>query len=611
MSNKIHSTVLVFISLQFFVTEAEVFADASAKLEQAKSSIISLIKEGNYAQAKAKTQKLVADFSADAALPEALSSVAMQFELSDKYDDAKSVYQQMRKIRPDSIWLSKAKLGVARTEVLSLIMAKDSRAKGVFDKLLADFSGHPDLPETLYYVARRYEWADKYEDAKAVYYRQLTQGHYDSPYTAKAKLGAARADILFLILSGNYDQAKKVFDKAVVDFSGHPNWPDTLYWIAERYKWAGRYEDAKDFYQKIIQGYPNSPYADRAKLGIPRADVQFLIRSYDFINAKKALDKMVADFDGHPDLPETLYWCAEKYGLSDNYEEEKAVYQKIMQKYPDSSYTKKAELGFKRADILSLILSKNYDQAKDAYNKLLTEGLSGHPDFPSTLLSIARRNEWGQQFNEAKSIYQKVIQDYPDSSYAGKATLGLSRTEVASLIDSQDYNGADAAFDKLVTDFSNHPDLPRAILATGEMCYREGLSKESAGLEVQAKDRFEKAVQMWEKLINQFPDSYSVPEACCWAGDCYFEKLNKYEDAIRCFQKVVDNYPTYQHAWHAQFMIGRSFEVLKDAGVVDKSEADAKIKAAYEKVIRNYPDCSAAGYADNWLSSKVKVEKEK
>lgn len=97
-----------------------------------------------------------------------------------------------------------------------------------------------------------------------------------------------------------------------VDFSGHPDWPDTLWWVAERYKWAGKYEEAKDFYRKMIEDYPDSPFAERSKLGIPRAEVWYLIRSYDFFKAKKALDAMAADFSNHPDLPETLYGCAEK-----------------------------------------------------------------------------------------------------------------------------------------------------------------------------------------------------------------------------------------------------------------------------------------------------------
>jgi tetratricopeptide (TPR) repeat protein len=505
-----------------------------ASLDEDKSNIISLIEQGKYDQAKTETQKLISSSPKTSALSEVVSSIAMQFELLDKYDDAKGLYQQMLQTNPDSTWTSKAKLGIARTEVLLLIMAKDGRVKAAYDKLVADFAGHPDLAETRYYVARRYEWADKYEDAKAVYYQQITQGHNDSPYTPMAKLGIARTNVLSLIMSQNQIQAKKDFDKLVTDFSGNPDLPDTIYYVARRYEWADNYEEAKNVYQQLLQSVsPADPnWADRSKLG------------------------------------------------------------------------------FERANILSLILSQNYDQAEVAYDKLLTEGLSNHSDFPATLHWIARRYEWGKKFDEAKNIYQKIITDYPNCSYVSKARLGLSRAEVAARIDSQDYNGADAAFDKLVTDFSNHPDLVTAILASGEQCYKEGLSKESAGLEVQAMDRFEKAVQMWEKLITQFPDSSWVPEACCWAGDCYFEKLNRYEDSIHCFQKVTDNYPKYKYAWHAQFMVGRSYEVLKNKGVVDKSAADAKIKDAYERVMENYPDCSAAGYASNWLSNQARVEKE-
>jgi len=88
------------------------------------------------------------------------------------------------------------------------------------------------------------------------------------------------------------------------------------------------------------------------------------------------------------------------------------------------------------------------------------------------------------------------------------------------------------------------------------------------------------------KQINVFPASSQTPEVCCRAGDCYF-KVGKYEDSIRCFQKVVDNYPKYEHAWHAQFTVGRCYEELRNSGKVEKATADAKVNTAYKQIVEN------------------------
>jgi tetratricopeptide (TPR) repeat protein len=168
---------------------------------------------------------------------------------------------------------------------------------------------------------------------------------------------------------------------------------------------------------------------------------------------------------------------------------------------------------------------------------------------------------------------------------------------------------AAAAIDKLLTDFSGHLDLPRTLLIIGEEYYKKGLSKESEGPADQARDHFEKAVKMWGRLINEFPNSALIPETCCWAGDCY-RKLGQYEKSIQCFQRVVDNYPGYEYAWHAQFMVGRCYEGLKDTGAIERSLADAQINTAYERVIQNYPNCPAAGYVHYQLSRGVITGKE-
>jgi TolA-binding protein len=516
MSNKIHSISLVFVGLLFSVATAKVFVYTSAELEKEKANITPLVDQGNYAQAKTQTQKLLADFPKDSELPKALSEIADRYRWADRYEDAKSLYQQIIQNYPDSSTVADAQFGIARMEVLSLIMLQ------------------------------------------------------------------------------KYDGAKEAFDKMVNDFSKHPDFPEELYWIARKYGWLGRYEDEKSAYQQLIKNCPDSPYAEKARLGASRAAVQSLITSQDYDGAKKALDKMVADFPKHPDLHDSLYWIAREYGYRERHEEEKNAYQRIIKNYPDSPSAGKAQLGFVKANVQSLIMSKDYDGAKEALDKMVAD-FPKHPDLHDALYWIAERYAWSGRFEDAKRIHQQIIQNYPDSPSASKARLGLSRANVLSLMMSQNHDQAKEALDKMVADFSGRPDFPDTLLTMGRQCYEEGLAKEKEGLADQARDLQEKSAQIWDKLINELPASSLTPEACCWAGDCYF-KLGKHKDCIRCFQKVVDDYPQYEHAWHAQFTIGRCYEALRDT--------------AYKQLLEKYPGCPAAERVRNLLSNKTKVEKE-
>ena len=567
MSKKIHSIAIVLIGLLFSLA-----ADASADIEQAKQNVLSLVMKGSYAQARTQTNKLVTDFPADPCLQDALYLIARQYELSDRYEGAKEVYQKMLQNTPGDNWAGKANLGIARTDVLFLIMSKSSQAGEAFNKLVADFKDNPDFTDTLYYAGRRYEWADKYEDAKNVYSRML-EDNSDASWTGKAKLSLARATILSLVMSGNYSGAREAFDKlAAENFSGHEDWPDTLYWIAERYQWAGRYEEAKDFYQKVIQDCPGSPYASKAKLGIPRAEVQFLIRYYRFEEAKKALDKMVADFNDHPDLPATLYRCAEKYRLSDNYEEEKALYQRIQEKYPNNKYASKVKLGLARTSVQYLIKSQNYEQAEEAFGKLVAD-FNGQPDLKDTLCSVARSYGSTNRYEDEKNVYQLIIQRYPDSPSASKAESFIStRSNILFLIASKDYDGAEKALDKMIADFNNHPDLSKSVFIIGEEHYNKALNiiNDPNLPEGEANEHFRRAIVVWDKLITQLPPSAAyTPQTYYYIAVCY-RRLGQYEKAIEYCQKIVDNWPDCEYMGQVKQTMNSCLKTLGQATSVSE-----------------------------------------
>jgi outer membrane protein assembly factor BamD (BamD/ComL family) len=87
----------------------------------------------------------------------------------------------------------------------------------------------------------------------------------------------------------------------------------------------------------------------------------------------------------------------------------------------------------------------------------------------------------------------------------------------------------------------------------------------------------------------------------CFAGD-YYCKVGKYEDSLRCFEKVTESYSDYKFAWYALFMVGRNFESMKNLGLISESEADPKIKAAYQKLVSKWPGSNNAEYAQTWLN---------
>lgn len=422
----------------------------------------------------------------------------------------------------------------------------------------------------------------------------------------KESLFAQRGLALLYILTQRSFDAEEAIDKLTTDFVEYSEPNDVaqaLFDIARQYEWSAKYEEAKNVFARITQHHANSWYVTRTDLAVPRTHIMGLIASGKYEEAQTAVNKLMANsgFHKHMDFPETLYSIGKRYEWSHKYEEAMVYYMKLMQQYPDSPAAGKVPLNARRTAISFLIESGNEVQTEAEINKL-TADFSGQPALPGILYDVAEKYEWSFKFGKARSLYQRVIQQYPDSPQVDNARLGVAKTDILLLISSGEDAAALTAINKLIVDFSEHPGLAIGVSWIGEQYQIKAARLETEGSAGagQVRDCTSKAIAIWKKVINQLQDPIAVPEACHYVGDCY-RKLGKYLKSAEYYQKVVDDYPGYRIAWHCLFMVGRNYEDLKKAGTVSESEADAKIKVAYEQVIEKYPDCKAATAAQSWL----------
>jgi TolA-binding protein len=432
-------------------------------------------------------------------MPETLYDITRRYEWSDRYEDAKRIFQKMTKNYTASPFAKRAQLGSAKITILSLIMSGEyNRAKELIDELVANFSKYPGFPNALYDIAKRYEWADKYEEAKNTYH-QIMQNYPDTSLSKRVVLDFSRVNILSLILSKNYAEADNAIAQLMTgDFSEHLDFPSTLFWIAERYRWADKYEEAKRFYQQIIQNYPNNSYASRAALGFSRADILSLILSQKYTQTMKAVDTLLKDFSDNVDLMDTLYDIARRLEWANMYEDSKYVYEQIIRKYPNSAKFEAAQLGFARANIYYLIIKGQWAQVRSSIDKMAAQ-FAKNPDLPETLYDIAQRYEWSDNFDEAKTVYQQIYKNYPNSSYANKSKLSASRMNILSLMVAGNYSQAERAINKLISNFSENPDLPEALYNIAHI-YAWLI-------------KYEEARNLYQKIISDYPDSSYAAKA--------------------------------------------------------------------------------------------------
>ena len=274
------------------------------------------------------------------------------------------------------------------------------------------------------------------------------------------------------------------------------------------------------------------------------------------------------------------------------YEDVKPLCEYIAENHSDSDLAIKARASVAGADILL-----GNDAAAQAGVDALIRDFAEDPELAGMLWKLGNISCEGGKYDRAAELYQYVIDNWPKTEHEMRAKTGIAKLNISLGNDAN----AQAAIDSLIADFNDHPALPEAIFQVGHGYYTKARLKEKDGLDDKAKEYYRKAITVWEKIINKLPPSATTPQAYYCSAVCYSQELGEYQKGIDYYQQIVDNWPHYQYAWHAQFFVGKYYEKLRNSGSIPDSEANPKIEQAYQAVIEKYPDSKSTPSAALYL----------
>lgn len=595
----------------------EAFADASVQLEQAET----YMEDGKYEQAEAIYKAIVTDYpgaddafkaqekltvlyiawdkqpEAEAAYQELLTKFSEHKHIAEAVDDIADEYRELRKYEkalevyksvvsnwPEAEHAIDSQKDVA---ISNILLGDEAGAQSAIDKLLADFSGNRRLSEVVDNVADAYREARKYEKARQLY-QHVVANWPEAGHAVESQRGVALANILL----GDDVKGGRAIEEMVNRFAEHKNIARALDHLADDLRELGRYKKARDLYKYVVDHWPQDDDAADAQGGVARSSILL----GDEAGAQAAVSKLIADFGTSAQIADAVDNVAEEYRKAGQFVKARQWYQYVVDRWPQDKHAMEAQGGV----VMSNIGLGDESGALAAIDELVTK-YSGNRDLPKCLYHIARKCERSGKGAFADGIYQRIIRDYSDSSYATKAMLDTSHMNILSLIEAGQDSQAQAAYDSLIAAFGDHPKISRSLFFIGEGYYDRALQNESQGRDSEAKANFGKAIAVWQRIIDQSPDP-GITEYAYYFSAMGYSRLGDRQKAVAYYQKVVDDWPDFKFAWNALFMIGRIHESLEKSGSLSKSEAEAKIAAAYTQLLEEYPDCKAATIAIRWLS---------
>jgi tetratricopeptide (TPR) repeat protein len=438
--------------------------------------------------------------------------------------------------------------------------------------------------------AKTYEQAGNYAQAEAIY-KSIP---VNSAYSYDALKAQEKLCCLY-ISWGKEAEAQTSYQALLSGFGGSGGILKAVDHVADRYRQMENYEKAHELYQYIVSTWPAEHAIDSQK-GV----VLSRIHLGDEAGARAAVEKLIAKFSGSQDIDDVLSEIAGEYGKVGKVAKGVELYRQVIEPWCRAEYTPSSQ-----ATAVEFLICIGDDMgAQTATDKLIAD-FSSHNDIAKWLGHIGNIYHRLDKFEKSREICTLVVQRWPQNEEA----MESQKFVALSCIALGDDAGARAAVDKLVAQFSGNLNLRNAMYEIGVQLQLRGYRLDKDTFTEASRECFRTAVGLFEKVVSDFPtasflitrhQNTTSAEACCYAGDAY----SRLEDPIRslaCFQKVLDNYPAYVFAWHAQFMVGRNYEKMEELGLMSKTEADPKIKAAYEQLLEKYPTCQAARYSQEWL----------
>jgi len=496
-------------------------------------------------------------------------------------------------------------------------------------------------------TAEVYHKKRDYSEAAAVY-KSIIEQYPGTIYALRAQKGLT----MLLIDRKEYEQAKVAFEQLIDGFANDANLPEAIYEIGQKYKSVRKHEQAGEIYEYLIKSYPGNVYALWAKGRKVISGIEF----GDVNGAQAAMDELVADSTGHPDVAKLfsdirrhrpvnyrIRWIEEykqtddgtkvriggHNGLSQNWEEERQLYEYVIEQYPRTVYAFHSLKNLAARDIIynkqhpeTIVMSspgqrqvRLINAEREAEARMLVERLfadfSWHPDFPGVIYYIADRYKC--QLEEkpelAEDLYRYLIREFRNSKYAIEAQTGL----VTLYICTGSQTEADAELDKLIRDFRGDPNLPGAVYKVGWYWELE-------------EEKYKPAEVVYEWLVEEYPDDrYGVlargkllgldikrgeddgllvgingliedfdghpalPKALWWVAMGYWS-VSKNTQAIEVFEFLWEECPNSPVICDVLYHIGYCYRLLEDYD---------KAAQYYKKVLKDYPDSNYARHLPN------------
>jgi len=546
------------------------------------------VNDSNAAAAAAQT--LVSVFSEQEGLAGKAYEIAGRLAKAGRPDDAIGLYGYNVENFPEDPC---ALLSQAQIAYLNISKGDPAGIDEAVNELVTDFAGNADLPEAVWSVARRLN-GQAYRDKALAVHRHNIEQYPDDKFGMWSQVET----IYVYLRDPNADEAivDAEVDKLLNDFAGQSTISREVRQVAKEFAKQGKFDNAVQLHEYNIETYPadaNAVWsqADIFELYVPDGND---VTVEDWAAADASVAKLLSRFAGNEELASAVRKVASIYNAKGRPDKAMELWTMNVEASPDS-----VDAMLSQMDIIYAVIDNNDvdDATVDAEVEKLLTRFAKQPSLPQQVLDMGSRYRDKKDYDRAIHFYNLVNQKWPRTDFALWARVAIGKTHIL--------RGDDAAvevgIDEIIADFHEHPKMTDAMFQLGEEYHNKAFRMKNKGLKAEYEECLQKAITVWERIIPLESGPIYRAYAYYFSADCYV-RMKEYEKAITYYMRYADNWPNARFSWEALFRAARTYKRLTEFEGVPPDVTEPKIKAIYERILKDYPTSAAAFDAQRWLS---------
>ena len=274
-----------------------------------------------------------------------------------------------------------------------------------------------------------------------------------------------------------------------------------------------RYEEAEPKFRELLNDYPDSQFAENAYYSL--GTLNYELKQYEL--ARGAFKMVLDKFPNSQLLDSSQFSIAMCFFDEDNYDQAHLEFEKVV----SENQILLAQARY--YDGLSLLRMSRNQEALTVYQKFIA-------DFPDSRFIPAAYFDMGtihaklKEYDEATRNYEQAIQHTKDEVTKSEIQFQIGN----NYFDQEDYQSAVTGYQKLMDEYPESVHIPESRFMIAESYW-------------QLKD-YENALASYMDVLDKDPEGDNIAVATNKVGECHYQ-MDEKEMALEWYQRVIDTYP--------------------------------------------------------------------